>query len=108
MLNISDALKKVQIRQKNSVEDNSLQVALEGGKKAVLQGSMNVLLVSGNIWDVCSFSVCYQFSMHNLVMHVEFKFIYLVHVPHFTDDVGSFSDAYHSNPRLYTCLVWRV
>lgn len=49
MLNISDALKKVQIRQKNSVEDNSLQVALEGGKKAVLQGSMNVLLVSGNI-----------------------------------------------------------
>ncbi|KAL6179605.1 hypothetical protein ACLB2K_051118 [Fragaria x ananassa] len=41
---ISDALKKVQIRQKNSVEDNSLQVALEGGKKAVLQGSMNVLL----------------------------------------------------------------
>ncbi|XP_004300453.1 PREDICTED: vacuolar protein sorting-associated protein 51 homolog isoform X2 [Fragaria vesca subsp. vesca] len=41
---ISDALKKVQIRQKNSGEDNSLQVALEGGKKAVLQGSMNVLL----------------------------------------------------------------
>ncbi|XP_050379239.1 vacuolar protein sorting-associated protein 51 homolog [Argentina anserina] len=41
---ISDALKKVQIRQKSSGEDNSLQVALEGGKKAVLQGSMNVLL----------------------------------------------------------------
>ncbi|KAM5575996.1 vacuolar protein sorting-associated protein 51 [Rosa sericea] len=41
---ISDALKKVQIKQKNSGEDYSLQVALEGGKKAVLQGSMNVLL----------------------------------------------------------------
>lgn len=47
-------------------------------------------------------------SATNLVMHVEFKFIYLVHVPHVTDDVGSFSDVCHSNPRLYTCLVERV
>ncbi|KAK9930701.1 hypothetical protein M0R45_027730 [Rubus argutus] len=41
---ISDALTKAHIRQKDSGDDYSLQVALEGGKKAVLQGSMNVLL----------------------------------------------------------------
>ncbi|KAM1058263.1 hypothetical protein ACFX15_030782 [Malus domestica] len=41
--NISDALTKAHTRQKDR-EEYSLQVALEGGKKAVLQGSMDVLL----------------------------------------------------------------
>ncbi|XP_068315700.1 vacuolar protein sorting-associated protein 51 homolog isoform X2 [Pyrus communis] len=41
--NSSDALTKAHTRQKDR-EEYSLQVALEGGKKAVLQGSMDVLL----------------------------------------------------------------
>ncbi|VVA39980.1 PREDICTED: vacuolar [Prunus dulcis] len=41
---ISDALTKAHTRQKDKGEEYSLQVALEGGKKAVLQGSMDVLL----------------------------------------------------------------
>ncbi|XP_031260097.1 vacuolar protein sorting-associated protein 51 homolog [Pistacia vera] len=41
---ISDALTKVYVGQKEGVEEHPLQVALEGSKKAVLQGSMDVLL----------------------------------------------------------------
>ncbi|PQQ13923.1 vacuolar protein sorting-associated protein 51 homolog [Prunus yedoensis var. nudiflora] len=41
---ISDALTKAHTRQKDKGEEYILQVALEGGKKAVLQGSMDVLL----------------------------------------------------------------
>ncbi|GLT55811.1 hypothetical protein SLA2020_288990 [Shorea laevis] len=41
---ISDAVMKVNSRQKDEVEEYSLQAALEGSKKAVLQGSMDVLL----------------------------------------------------------------
>lgn len=41
---ISDALTKVHVRQKKGGEEYSLQVVLEASKKAVLQGSMDVLL----------------------------------------------------------------
>ncbi|XP_024019323.1 vacuolar protein sorting-associated protein 51 homolog [Morus notabilis] len=41
---ISDALTKAHIEQKDGVEKDSLQVALEASKKRVLQGSMDVLL----------------------------------------------------------------
>ncbi|KAK9282372.1 hypothetical protein L1049_005289 [Liquidambar formosana] len=45
LLNISDSLVKVQLRQKEGVgKEYSLQVALEASKKAVIQGSMDVLL----------------------------------------------------------------
>ncbi|KAA8543033.1 hypothetical protein F0562_021472 [Nyssa sinensis] len=45
LLDISDALTKVQYRQKEGVEeDYSLQAALEASKKTVIQGSMDVLL----------------------------------------------------------------
>ncbi|KAG6606940.1 Vacuolar protein sorting-associated protein 51-like protein, partial [Cucurbita argyrosperma subsp. sororia] len=42
--NISDALTRVHTRKKEDVQEYSLQLALEAGKKAVLQGSMDVLL----------------------------------------------------------------
>ncbi|KAE8009362.1 hypothetical protein FH972_005802 [Carpinus fangiana] len=42
--NISDSLTKVHVRQKDGAEEYSLQIALEASKKAVLQGSMDVLL----------------------------------------------------------------
>ncbi|GLU16762.1 hypothetical protein SLE2022_331770 [Rubroshorea leprosula] len=41
---ISDAVMKVNSRPKDEVEEYSLQAALEASKKAVLQGSMDVLL----------------------------------------------------------------
>ncbi|KAJ4727801.1 vacuolar protein sorting-associated protein 51-like [Melia azedarach] len=41
---ISDALTKVYVGQKEGMEEYPLQVALEASKKAVLQGSMDVLL----------------------------------------------------------------
>ncbi|XP_021904435.1 vacuolar protein sorting-associated protein 51 homolog [Carica papaya] len=41
---ISDALLKVHVRHKDGEEENSLQVGLEASKKAVLQGSMDILL----------------------------------------------------------------
>ncbi|XWS31818.1 hypothetical protein CRYUN_Cryun23aG0108900 [Craigia yunnanensis] len=41
---ISDALLKVNVSPKEAAEEHSLQVALEASKKAVLQGSMDVLL----------------------------------------------------------------
>ncbi|XP_050267110.1 vacuolar protein sorting-associated protein 51 homolog [Quercus robur] len=41
---ISDALTKVHVRQKDGGKEYSLQVVLETSKKAVLQGSMDVLL----------------------------------------------------------------
>ncbi|KAL2540434.1 Vps51/Vps67 family (components of vesicular transport) protein [Abeliophyllum distichum] len=45
LLDISDALTKAQVRQKEGVEgEYSLQVALEASRKAVIQGSMDVLL----------------------------------------------------------------
>lgn len=45
MQDISDSLMKVQINQKDSVKDeHPLQVILEASKKAVIQGSMGVLL----------------------------------------------------------------
>ncbi|CAK9152906.1 unnamed protein product [Ilex paraguariensis] len=45
LLDISDALTKVQRRQKEGVEEEySLQAALEASKRAVIQGSMDVLL----------------------------------------------------------------
>ncbi|KAK3194268.1 hypothetical protein Dsin_025578 [Dipteronia sinensis] len=42
--NISDALTKVNTGQKEGMEEYSLHVALEASKKAVLQGSIDVLL----------------------------------------------------------------
>lgn len=42
---MEDALTKAHIEQKDGVEKDSLQVALEASKKRVLQGSMDVLLV---------------------------------------------------------------
>ncbi|KAM7521415.1 hypothetical protein LguiA_011317 [Lonicera macranthoides] len=45
LLDISDALTKIQCRPKEGVEETySLQAALEASKKAVIQGSMDVLL----------------------------------------------------------------
>ncbi|OMO82126.1 Vacuolar protein sorting-associated protein 51 [Corchorus olitorius] len=41
---ISDALLKVNVSPKDAAEEHPLQVALEASKKAVLQGSMDVLL----------------------------------------------------------------
>ncbi|XVF80678.1 hypothetical protein PTKIN_Ptkin15bG0093700 [Pterospermum kingtungense] len=41
---ISDALLKVNVSPKEAAEEHPLQVALEASKKAVLQGSMDVLL----------------------------------------------------------------
>ncbi|XP_022757894.1 vacuolar protein sorting-associated protein 51 homolog isoform X2 [Durio zibethinus] len=41
---ISDALLKVNVKPKEAAEEHPLQVALEASKKAVLQGSMDVLL----------------------------------------------------------------
>ncbi|KAH7516973.1 hypothetical protein FEM48_Zijuj09G0012800 [Ziziphus jujuba var. spinosa] len=41
---ISDALMRAHNKQKEGVEEDSLQVALEASKKAVLQGSMDALL----------------------------------------------------------------
>jgi hypothetical protein len=41
----ADSLTKVHVRQKDRAEEYSLQIALEASKKAVLQGSMDVLLV---------------------------------------------------------------
>ena len=45
MFELADALTKVHVRQKKGGEEYSLQVVLEASKKAVLQGSMDVLLV---------------------------------------------------------------
>lgn len=44
LLDISDALTNVQIRQKEGVEEYPLQVALEASKKTVIQGSTETLL----------------------------------------------------------------
>lgn len=45
LLNVSDALTKVQTKQKEGAgEEHPLQVSLEGSKKAVIQGSMAILL----------------------------------------------------------------
>ncbi|PON72395.1 Vacuolar protein sorting-associated protein [Trema orientale] len=44
LLDISDALTKAHTEQKDGVEKDLLQVALEASKKKVLQGSMDVLL----------------------------------------------------------------
>lgn len=44
LLDISDALTKAHIEEKDGVENDSLQAALEASKKRVLQGSMDVLL----------------------------------------------------------------
>ena len=41
----ADSLTKVHVKQKDGAEEYSLQIALEASKKAVLQGSMDVLLV---------------------------------------------------------------
>ncbi|GMI69469.1 modified transport to the vacuole 16, UNHINGED, vacuolar protein sorting 51 [Hibiscus trionum] len=41
---ISDAILRVNVSSKEAAEEHLLQVALEASKKAVLQGSMNVLL----------------------------------------------------------------
>ncbi|CAA3008277.1 vacuolar protein sorting-associated protein 51 homolog isoform X2 [Olea europaea var. sylvestris] len=43
LLDISDALTKAQVGQKQGVEEYSLQVALEASRKAVIQGSLDVL-----------------------------------------------------------------
>lgn len=45
MFELADALTKAHVEQKDGVEKDSLQVALEASKKKVLQGSMDVLLV---------------------------------------------------------------
>uniref|UniRef100_A0A0A0K869 Vacuolar protein sorting-associated protein 51 homolog n=1 Tax=Cucumis sativus TaxID=3659 RepID=A0A0A0K869_CUCSA len=47
---ISDALTQVHTRKKEGVQEYSLQLELEASKKAVLQGSMDVLLV---IYENC-------------------------------------------------------
>lgn len=45
-LYLADVLKKVQAKQREGAgEEHPLQVALEGSKKAVIQGSMAILLV---------------------------------------------------------------
>lgn len=44
-LNLADALTKAHNKQKEGVKEDILQVALEASKKAVLQGSMDLLLV---------------------------------------------------------------
>ncbi|KAK4418055.1 Vacuolar protein sorting-associated protein 51 [Sesamum alatum] len=52
LLHISDAVTKVQGRQKEQIEeDYPLQVALEASQKAVLQGSMNVFLEFRRLLD---------------------------------------------------------
>lgn len=56
LFELADALTKAHTRQKDKGEEYSLQVALEGGKKAVLQGSMDVLLVLYEI--LCSQCYC--------------------------------------------------
>ncbi|ESR57732.1 vacuolar protein sorting-associated protein 51-like [Citrus sinensis] len=48
---ISDALTKVYVGQKEGMEECPLQVALEASKKAVLQGSMDVLLEFRQLLD---------------------------------------------------------
>lgn len=45
LFELADALTKAHIEEKDGVENDSLQVALEASKKRVLQGSMDVLLV---------------------------------------------------------------
>lgn len=45
LFELADALTKVHNKQKEGVKEDSLQVALEASKKAVLQGSMDLLLV---------------------------------------------------------------
>ncbi|KAL0371541.1 UNVERIFIED_CONTAM: Vacuolar protein sorting-associated protein 51 [Sesamum angustifolium] len=54
LLHISDAVMKVQGRQKEGIEEEyPLQAALEASQKAVLQGSMNVFLAHtliSNVW----------------------------------------------------------
>lgn len=42
---MADSLTEVHVKQKEGVGEYSLQTALEASKKAVLQGSMDVLLV---------------------------------------------------------------
>eukprot|EP00268_Persea_americana_P047209 TRINITY_DN4904_c0_g1_i1.p1 TRINITY_DN4904_c0_g1~~TRINITY_DN4904_c0_g1_i1.p1 ORF type:complete len:780 (-),score=143.32 TRINITY_DN4904_c0_g1_i1:167-2506(-) len=45
LLDVSESLKRVQNKPKEgSAEDSTLQIALESGKKAVIQGSMDLLL----------------------------------------------------------------
>ncbi|KAK3042977.1 hypothetical protein RJ639_000954 [Escallonia herrerae] len=44
LLKVSDALTNAESRKKDEVEEYSLQVALEASKRAVIQGSMDVLL----------------------------------------------------------------
>ncbi|KAJ4843038.1 hypothetical protein Tsubulata_037506 [Turnera subulata] len=51
LLDISDALTNAHIKQKEGVEEHPLQAALEAGKKAVLQGSMDVLLSFRQLLD---------------------------------------------------------
>lgn len=45
LFELADALSKVHNKPKEGAKEDSLQVALEAGKKAVLQGSMDLLLV---------------------------------------------------------------
>lgn len=51
LLDISDSLTKVQVGQRDGAEEYSLQVPLEASKKAVLQGSMDVLQDFHHILD---------------------------------------------------------
>ena len=45
MFELAEAITKAHIEEKDGVENDSLQAALEASKKRVLQGSMDVLLV---------------------------------------------------------------
>ena len=55
-MKLADALTKVYVGQKEGMEEFPLQVALGASKKAVLQGSMDILLVIYNmLWRQCSF-----------------------------------------------------
>ncbi|KAH9786758.1 vacuolar protein sorting-associated protein 51-like [Citrus sinensis] len=59
---ISDALTKVYVGQKEGMEECPLQVALEASKKAVLQGSMDVLLFqNGQFTSSISHSIFQEF-----------------------------------------------
>lgn len=51
LLEVSEALTKIQTRPKETLEESSLQIALEGSKKAVIQGSMDLLLEFRQLLD---------------------------------------------------------
>ncbi|XP_073106705.1 vacuolar protein sorting-associated protein 51 homolog [Elaeis guineensis] len=51
LLEVSEALTKIQPKPKEALEESLLQMALEGSKKAVIQGSMDLLLEFRQLLD---------------------------------------------------------